>query len=94
MMAHVVSAYMLVWQAAIAKDKLDALAKTAGADPADWGKWAAFIKDNADAAFYVGKISSAKYFIFNVLPRIDSYATAIKSKDLSIMEIPAESFAS
>jgi alkylation response protein AidB-like acyl-CoA dehydrogenase len=94
MMAHVISAYMLVWQASIAKDKLDALAKAAGADPSDWGKWAAFIADNADAAYYVGKVSTAKYFIFNVLPRIDSYATAIKSKDMSIMEIPAESFAS
>jgi len=94
LMAHVISAYMLVWQASIASKKLDALAKEAGADPSDWVKWAAFIKDNADAAFYAGKLSTTKYFIYNVLPKINSYAEAIKSKDMSVMEIPIESFAS
>jgi hypothetical protein len=91
--ATVLSAWMLVWQAAIAQKKLDALAKEKGVEPTDWVKWAEFIKDNTNAAFYAGKVSSAKYFVNNILPEVEATATAIKSEDLSIMEIPEESFA-
>jgi alkylation response protein AidB-like acyl-CoA dehydrogenase len=94
LMATVVSSWMLVWQASIAQNKLDALAKEKGADPTDWVKWAEFIKDNPDAAFYSGKISAAKYFVNNVLPEVDAIAKAIKTEDLSIMEIATESFTS
>ncbi len=93
LMATVLAAWMLVWQASIASEKLDALAKEKGANPSDWGKWAEFIKDNADAAYYSGKVAAAKYFVNNVLPEIYSIATAIKTEDLSIMEIAEESFA-
>jgi hypothetical protein len=93
LMATVLASWMLVWQASIASEKLDAMANEKGADPSDWGKWAEFIKDNADAAFYSGKITSAKYFVNNVLPETYAIARAIKNEDLSIMEIAEESFA-
>jgi hypothetical protein len=37
---------------------------------------------------------SARYFIKNVLPEADAAAKAIKSEDLSVIEIVDESFAS
>ncbi len=93
LMATVISAWMLVWQAVIAQGKLDALAKAKGADPNDWTGWAAFLKDNTDAAYYSGKVAAAKYFIHHILPQADAIAKAIKTEDLSIMEISADSFA-
>jgi len=94
MMGKVVCAWILLWQAGIAKEKIDCLAKSAGADPGDAAAWASFIKENRDAAFYTGKLSSAKYFIKNVLPEVYSAVRAIKSEDISAVEIPEESFAS
>ena len=85
---------MLLWQAKIANEKLDMLVKNKGVDPTDWVKWAEFINENPDAAFYSGKIASAKYFINNILPKADAIAKAIKTEDLSIMEIAEASFAS
>jgi len=94
MMGKVVCAWILLWQAGIAKEKIDGLAQSAGADPGDAAAWAGFVKENRDAAFYTGKLSSAKYFIKNVLPEVYSTVRAIKSEDISAVEIPEESFAS
>ena len=93
LMAIVITSWLLVWQASIAQEKLDVLAKDKGADPSDWVKWADFIKDNTDAAFYTGKLASAKYYINHVLPETEAIEKAIRSEDLSIMEISEESFA-
>lgn len=38
--------------------------------------------------------ADARYFIKNVLPEVDAAVKAIKSADLPMLEIPAESFAS
>jgi len=94
MMGKVVSAWLLLWQAGIASDKLAGLSKEKGIERKDLVKWAEFIKDNKDVAFYSGKIASAKYFIKNVLPEVDAAVKAIKSEDLSVLEIAEESFAS
>ncbi|MBN1636494.1 MAG: acyl-CoA dehydrogenase [Deltaproteobacteria bacterium] len=94
MLGQICMAWFLLWQAGIAKEKLDALSQAKGVDQSDAAKWAEFIKDNKDAAFYTGKVTTAKYFIKNVLPEIDGHVKAIKSEDLSIMEMAEESFAS
>ena len=94
MMGKVVSAWLLLWQAGIASDKLAGLSKKKGIERKDFVKWAEFVKGNKDAAFYSGKIASAKYFIKNVLPEVDAAVKAIKSEDLSVLEIAEESFAS
>jgi hypothetical protein len=39
-------------------------------------------------------LASTRYFIKNVLPEVDAVVKAIKSADMFILEIPAESFAS
>ena len=94
MMGKIVSAWLLLWQAGIALEKLSALCGVKGVDASDPFGLAAFVKENKDAAFYDGKIKSARYFIKNVLPEVDAVVKAIKSEDLSIMEIAEESFAS
>ncbi|MCX5851668.1 MAG: acyl-CoA dehydrogenase C-terminal domain-containing protein, partial [Deltaproteobacteria bacterium] len=75
------------------KEKLDGLSKAKGVSASDAAAWAAFIRDNRDAAFYEGKVLSARYFIKNLLPEIEAMAKAIKSEDLSIINIAEESFA-
>jgi hypothetical protein len=92
MMGRVVMAWLLLWEAGIAKEKLAALCAGKGIDAADAVKVAVLVKDNKDAAFYSGKIATAKYFIKNVLPEIDAVVKAIKSEDMSILEIAEESF--
>lgn len=77
LMGQVVMAWLLLWQAGVAQEKLAA---------PDGG--------GADKAFYEGKVASARYFIKHVLPEVDAAAKAIKSGDLSMMEIPDEAFAS
>ncbi len=94
MMGKIVSGWLMLWQAGIAKEKLDELAKGKGVDSSNREAWVAFIRDNSDAAFYEGKVLSARYFIKNVLPEADAAAKAIKSEDLSVIEIVDESFAS
>jgi len=94
MMGKVVSGWLLLWQAGIAKEKLDALCGEKGIDAKDKEALSSFVKDNRDAAFYSGKLSSTRYFIKNVLPEVDAAVKAIKSEDLSIMDIADESFAS
>jgi hypothetical protein len=92
MMGRVVMAWLLFWEAGIAREKLAILCAGKGIDAADALKVAVLVKDNKDAAFYSGKISAAKYFIKNVLPEIDAVVKAIKSEDMSILEIAEESF--
>lgn len=54
----------------------------------------ALVRDHREAAFYAGKGASARYFIKHVLPEVHAAATAIKSEDLSMIQIADESFAS
>ena len=77
LMGQVVMAWLLLWQAGVAQEKLAA---------PDGG--------GADKAFFTGKLATARYFIKHVLPEVDAVAKAIKSEDLSMMEIPDEAFAS
>jgi hypothetical protein len=93
MMGKVVSAWMLLWQADVASRTLSSLGREKGVDIADQTALSSLVKENREAAFYDGKIKSARYFIKNVLPEIEGTIKAIKSEDLSIMEISAESFA-
>jgi len=94
MMGKVVSGWLLLWQAGIAKEKLDVLCGEKEIDATDKEVISSLAKDNKDAAFYSGKLASTRYFIKNVLPEVDAAVKAIKSEDLSIMDIPDEGFAS
>ncbi len=93
MMGQVVMAWLLLWEAGVAREKLEGICKGKGIDPADATRLAALAKADADAAFYIGKVAGAQYFIKHVLPEVDAAVKAIKSEDLSMIEIPEESFA-
>jgi hypothetical protein len=94
MMGKVVSGWLLLWQAGVAQQKLGELAKANGVDQGDAAAWTQFVKGNKNAAFYAGKVYSARFFAKNVLPEVDAAAAAIKNEDMSILEIPEESFVS
>ncbi|MCU0575241.1 MAG: acyl-CoA dehydrogenase [Desulfobacterota bacterium] len=92
MMGKVVCAWLLLWQAGIAHAKFGSLCAAKGVSSTDPLALAPFLKENKEAAFYDGKVKSAKYFIKNVLPEVDAVVKAIKSEDLSMMEITDEGF--
>ncbi|HOO45095.1 MAG TPA: acyl-CoA dehydrogenase [Deltaproteobacteria bacterium] len=92
MMGKIVCSWLLLCEAAIARDKLKDLCSFKGVNQSDPAGLAGFIKVNKDAAFYDGKIKTARYFIKNVLPEIDGTVKAIRSEDISIMEMANESF--
>ena len=48
--------------------------------------------DHHDYVFYQGKILSAKYYIKNVVPMINSIRDIIKTADTSAVEMPEEAF--
>ncbi len=93
MMGKVVMAWLLLWEADTARRRLESICGGKGIDPDDATKTAALAGDNDDAAFYMGKIASAKYFIKHILPEVDAAVKGIKSEDLSMIDIPEESFA-
>ncbi len=93
MMGKVLSGWLLLWQAGVAEEKLEALSRQKGVTMSDTQRWTEFIKNNGNAAFYEGKIYSARYFIKNVLPEVAASVSAIKSEDMSIVQIAEESFA-
>jgi len=45
-----------------------------------------------DHAFYTGKIHSAKFFVYNILPGLEMKAKVIENMDRSCIEIPDDAF--
>ncbi|MEW6442186.1 MAG: acyl-CoA dehydrogenase [bacterium] len=74
----VVVAYLLLFQAVIAREKLEMLGRGA--------------QEDAEAAFYSGKVMSARFFVQNILPQVFSRADGIVSGDRSALDIAADSF--
>jgi len=93
MMSKVVMAWLLLWEAGVAREKLDEIAAGKGIHPADMRNLSLLAKESADTAFYIGKVAAARYFIKHVLPEIDAVVKAVRSEDLSMIDIPDESFA-
>jgi alkylation response protein AidB-like acyl-CoA dehydrogenase len=84
--------WMLFWQAGIAVRSLAAMCKERGVDPGDETQRGGLLGRNKQAAFYDGKLQSARFFIKNVLPQVDALAAAMKSEDLSSMAIHEAGF--
>ena len=61
-----------------------------GADSAD--KQKALQKTDSEAAFYGGRIASAKFFANEILTTVKARCEAIKAGDKSPLEIADESF--
>jgi hypothetical protein len=94
MMGKIVCAWLLLCEAAVAQETLLEQCSVKGIMLSDPSEFSRFIKESKDAAFYDGKIKTAKYFIKNVLPEICGTVKAFKSEDISIMDIADESFSS
>ena len=86
----VLVAYFLLWSALVAEEKLDKIFKKKKIDDSE--KQKEFIQKNAQAAFLVGKLESARFFIGNMLPITDGKLSAIEWGDQSAWEISERSF--
>jgi alkylation response protein AidB-like acyl-CoA dehydrogenase len=86
MFGDVLGGYLLAQQAVIADEKLKGMASAAAAgdDPAALRKLAG---ENPEVQFYFNKIQTAKFYISRILPNIESYTKAIKTKDASLMDV-------
>jgi alkylation response protein AidB-like acyl-CoA dehydrogenase len=83
--------WLLLWQAVIAQKKLMALAEEKGfeIDAEGIGKLSA---ENSTAAFYNGKLASARYFISNIVSLASAKADAIRRMDKAALEIGENEF--
>jgi alkylation response protein AidB-like acyl-CoA dehydrogenase len=86
----VIVGHFLLDAGRIAFDKLEAIYAAKGADSQDKKK--ALQKTDADAAFYSGRIASAKFFANEILTTVKARCEAIKEGDKSPLEIADESF--
>ena len=91
-MGDICVGWMLFWQAGIAAKRLAAIFKENGIDGGNVARRNEFLSRNKDAAFYDGKLHSARFFIKNILPEVDGVATAIRNEDLSSMAVHDSSF--
>ena len=78
-------AFYLSQGAFLASNKLQAIYEQNGVDPK--GDLKAFLRSNAEAAFYYGKVCSAQFFTQQILPQNDSLAAGILSDDRSALDI-------
>jgi len=92
LMGEVCMGWLLFWQAGVAAKALNTLYKDNRIDPLNGAQRAEFLGRNQEAAFYDGKVQSARFFIKNVLPQADALAAAIRNEDLSIMAVHNGSF--
>jgi hypothetical protein len=88
----VVGGWLLIQAAAIAEEKLQAIYKEKGVEDSI-GKQRALIREDAEVAFYAGKIASAKFFAAEALATVKSRCESIKFGDRTPIEIADESFA-
>ena len=87
----VIIGHFLIQSAVIAAEKLKAIYVEKGAEDSK-GKQRALIHENADVAFYTGKIAAAKFFAVEVLCTVKSRCEAIKSEEKIPIEMADESF--
>lgn len=91
-MGDICIAWMLLWQAGIAGKRLGEMGAVHGIDAEDDDQRTQWLSRDKTAAFYDGKVHTARYFIRNVLPGVDGFAKALKAQDLSIMTIHGAGF--
>jgi hypothetical protein len=82
--------FLLLWQAHLADRRLQEIYRDHRA--ADAKAQQEILKNNRSAAFYLGKIASARFFINQVLTQAHGRARAIMNNDKSALEIPEYGF--
>jgi hypothetical protein len=83
--------FMLLWQAQVADRRLREIYRDHNA--LDEKAQSRLLEENRSAAFYFGKIASARFFTNQVLTQAAGKARAIMSDDKSALEIPQHGFA-
>jgi len=83
--------WLLMWQAVIAQQKLVALAGEKGFE-ADANGIDKLIAENPTAAYYSGKLASARFFVSNIVSQATAKAEAIKRADKAALEISENAF--
>jgi alkylation response protein AidB-like acyl-CoA dehydrogenase len=91
-LGDVVVGHFLLQAAGIADGKLNSIYEEKGIGDS-LGKKRALVRENADAAFYAGKIAAAKFFVVDILSTVESRCEAIKSRERIPIEMANESFA-
>ncbi|MHC1623689.1 MAG: acyl-CoA dehydrogenase [Candidatus Methanospirareceae archaeon] len=91
-LGDLVVGWQLFQAAVIASGKLDTMYAEVGAE-GSISKKRALARENGDAAFYQGKLASAKYFACNVLPTIEGRCKCIALGDKTPIEMLEDSFA-
>ena len=86
-----VMGFLLLWQAHLADRRLQEIYRDHRAQ--DARAQAEILESNRSAAFYYGKIASARFFINQVLTLTHGRARAIMNNDKSALEIPEHGFA-
>ena len=82
--------FLLLWQAHLADRRLQEIYRDHRAQDAK--AQAEILETNRSAAFYLGKIASARFFINQVLTLTHGRARAIMNNDKSALEIPEYGF--
>ena len=83
--------FMLLWQAHIADRRLEEIFRDHKAT--DEKSRAAAVRNNRSASFYWGKVTSARFFINQVLTQVPGRARAIMCGDGSALDMPDDGFA-
>ncbi len=89
-MGDTILGWMHLWQLGIAEKKLAAIFEKANALTEDERR--AVILENREAAFYSGKIHSARFFISKVLPVQEGKVASIKDDDFAALQIEESAF--
>jgi len=85
MVGTILGAHFLLDQAIIAREKLQAILVEKGIDAEDEDSYMAYLKDDAEAAFYHNKVQTAIHFAHRALPTVTAKAAAIRSGELAPM---------
>ena len=88
---EVVMGFLLLWQAHLADRRLHEIYRDQGAN--DEASRKKLLQENRSAAFYFGKIASARFFTNHVLTLAPGKARGIMNDDKSPLEVPEEGFA-
>jgi hypothetical protein len=88
---EVVMGFLLLWQAHLADRRLHEIYRDQGAN--DEASWKKLLLENRSAAFYFGKIASARFFTNQVLTLAPGKTRGIMNDDKSPLEVPEEGFA-
>jgi len=87
---EVAMGFLLLWQAHLADRRLQEIYRDHGAK--DEEARSRLLRENRSAAFYFGKIASARFFANQVLTQAAGKARGIMNNDKSPLEIPEEGF--